>query len=616
MQPYPIDGDPRRRILKEVFGFDAFRPGQEQVVDALLNGRDVLTVMPTGSGKSLCFQVPALMRSGLTVVVSPLVALMRDQVAALRLAGVAAETINSAHDRADNVAAWRRVAAGETKLLYLAPERLMTDRMLAALGRMEIALIAVDEAHCISQWGPAFRPEYEALSRLRELFPGVPVAALTATADEVTRNDILARLFNGKAETVVLGFDRPNIRLSVALRQDSKRQMLDFVRRHAGMSGIVYCLSRRKTEETAALLNAEGVRALPYHAGMDKALREANQNAFMTEPGIVMVATIAFGMGIDKADVRFVLHADLPGSPEAYYQEIGRAGRDGLPAEAHMLYGLADIRMRRVFIEDEGAGDDRKRREHKRLDALVSYCESPACRRRALLAYFGEEIAPCGNCDSCVEPAEMADGTVHGQKILSAVMRTGQRYGAAHIIDVLRGTPTEKITAAGHDRLPTFGAGANLRKREWQSLIRQLVAGGYLRLDVQGYGGLGATEKGQALLRGEEGFEYRKDTLLAKRPSDSLRGRAATAAEGGEALDADGEALLAALKALRLDLARERGVPPYIVFPDRTLIDMARRRPRTEGEFAEVNGVGAAKLSAFGAVFLAAINDGGGAAGE
>src|SRR5688572_13773342 len=362
---------PKRQVLKDIFGFDDFRPGQEKVVDALLAGRSVLTVMPTGSGKSLCYQVPALVLGGLTLVVSPLVALMQDQVSALRLAGVAADTINSSKERAENVAAWRRVTAGTTRLLYLAPERLMTEQMLHALARLDVRLIAIDEAHCISQWGPAFRPEYEALSRLRHVFPKVPIAALTAPADEATRADIAAQLFGGDRDTVVLGFDRPNIKLTVETRHDWKRQLLSFVRKHTARSGIVYCLSRKKTEETAAYLADHGIRALPYHAGMGKDARDANQNSFMTEPYVVMVATIAFGMGIDKSDVRFVLHADLPGSLEAYYQEIGRAGRDGEPAEAHMLFGLGDIRMRRIFIEQEESGEDRKRRELQRLNALL-----------------------------------------------------------------------------------------------------------------------------------------------------------------------------------------------------------------------------------------------------
>ncbi len=595
--------DAKRQVLKEVFGFDDFRPGQEQVVDALLAGRNVLTVMPTGSGKSLCFQVPALIRGGITIVVSPLVALMHDQVAALRLAGVAADAINSSRDRAENVAAWRRAAAGETRLLYMAPERLMTERMLAALGRLDIALIAIDEAHCISQWGPAFRPEYQDLTRLREIFPGTPIAALTATADEATRADISAQLFAGDAETVILGFDRPNIKLTVEMKRSWKTQLLLFIERHRGESGIVYCLSRKKTEEAAAFLVGNRVAALAYHAGMDKTVRDANQNVFMTEPGVVMVATIAFGMGIDKADVRFVFHADLPGSPEAYYQEIGRAGRDDLPAEAHMLYGLGDIRMRRMFIEQEEAGEDRKRREHRRLDALVGYCESPACRRRALLHYFGESIESCGNCDVCLDPVDMVDGTDEGQKVLSAVYRTGQRFGAVHIIDVLRGTLTEKIANAGHDRLPTFAAGTEHNKEEWRSLIRQLVAAGFLRLDVKGYGGLSITDKGRALLHGEESFQYRQDTMRRARPAR----RKVASEEPAAALSADESALLDSLRQLRLRLAKQRRVPAYVVFSDKSLADMARRRPRNAYEFAEINGVGAVKLKDFAAPFLEAI---------
>ena len=443
--------DPKRTVLKDVFGFDAFRLGQEQVIDELLAGRHVLTVMPTGSGKSLCFQVPALVLGGLTLVVSPLVALMQDQVAALRLAGVAADSINSSRMRDANVAAWRRVAAGQTRLLYLAPERLMTERMLAALAKLDVRLIAIDEAHCISQWGPSFRPEYEALARLKDIFPNVPIAALTATADETTRADIAAKMFGGSVETVVTGFDRPNIALSVEPKQDGKRQLLAFLARHPDRSGIVYCLSRKKTEETAAFLTQNGVRALAYHAGMTKEAREAHQNAFMTERSLVMVATIAFGMGIDKSDVRFVFHADLPASLEAYYQEIGRAGRDGAPAEAHMLFGLSDLRVRRQFIEQEDAGEERKRRERHRLDLLVCYCEAPSCRRRLLLSYFGEEAGPCGNCDRCQSPVAVTDGTLEAKRILSTIQRTGQRYGASHITDILHGAKTPKVLAAGHE---------------------------------------------------------------------------------------------------------------------------------------------------------------------
>ena len=591
----------KRQILKDVFGFDDFRPGQETVVDALLAGRSVLTVMPTGSGKSLCYQVPALVVGGLTVVVSPLVALMQDQVSALRLAGVAADTINSSKERAENVAAWRRAASGETRLLYLAPERLMTEPMLAALAKLDVRLIAIDEAHCISQWGPAFRPEYQALSRLRQVFPGVPIAALTATADESTRADIAAQLFGGDAETVVLGFDRPNIKLTVETKHDWKRQLLAFVKTHAGKSGIVYCLSRKKTEEAAALLAGHGIRALAYHAGMSKELRDANQNSFMTEPYTVMVATIAFGMGIDKSDVRFVFHTDLPGSLEAYYQEIGRAGRDGEPAEAHMLFGLGDIRMRRIFIEQEESGEDRKRRELQRLNALLGYCEAPCCRRQILLAYFGEGSTPCGNCDVCLDPVALLDGTQDAKEILGAIQRTGERYGGAHIVDMLVGTETEKVVATGHNRAPAFGIGAARKKDEWQALIRQLVASSFLNLEISRYGGLTILDKGHALLRGEESFRYRPAPARAT-------GRKARRDEALAAtVTAEQSSLLASLKKLRLTIAKERQVPAYLVFSDRSLLDMAKRCPRTMDEFAEVNGVGASKLKDFAARFLSAI---------
>ncbi|RWI88681.1 MAG: DNA helicase RecQ [Mesorhizobium sp.] len=593
--------DPKRRVLKDVFGFDDFRPGQAEVIEALLCGRHVLAVMPTGAGKSLCYQVPALVLGGLTIVVSPLVALMQDQVAALRLAGVAADTINSSLDRNANVAAWRRVASGQTRLLYLAPERLMTERMLDALARLDIRLIAVDEAHCISQWGPAFRREYEDLARLRDLFPKVPMIALTATADETTRTDISARLFAERVDTLVLGFDRPNIKLAIEPKQDSKRQLLRFVERHAGQSGIVYCLSRRKTEEMAAFLEKNGVTALAYHAGMSKEARDANQNAFMTLSGVVMVATIAFGMGIDKPDVAYVFHTDLPASLEAYYQEIGRAGRDGRPAEAHMLYGLGDIRTRRLFIDDEDASPEHRRRSHGRLDTLIGYCETAQCRRQVLLGYFGEGASPCGNCDNCLSQAPRADGSIEARIILSAVAQTGERFGASHIVDILLGHETEKVLARGHQRLASFGTGAAHKRPAWLSLIRQLVAGGYLVPDPDGYGGLAISESGRALGRGEIAFEYRVETRHR-----SLRDKARSAQAAADAEDLDA-VLLATLKALRLRLAKERQVPAYVVFSDRTLIAMAERCPRDLAAFAEVNGVGEAKLKEFGEVFLSAI---------
>jgi ATP-dependent DNA helicase RecQ len=593
--------DSKRQVLKDVFGFDDFRPGQERVIDTLLKGRNVLAVMPTGSGKSLCFQVPALVMGGLTVVVSPLLALMQDQVQALRLAGVAAEAINSSQDRDENVAVWRRVVSGETRLLYMTPERLMTERMLAALAKLDLRLIAIDEAHCVSQWGPAFRPEYQALCRLDALFPNAPIVALTATADEVTRADIALQLFDDKVETFVLGFDRPNISLKVEPKREWKRQMLTFVDAHKGESGIVYCLSRKRTEEAAEVLREAGVRALPYHAGMDKDAREANQNIFMTEPAVVMAATVAFGMGIDKSDVRFVFHADLPSSLEAYYQEFGRAGRDGKPAEAHMLFGLADIRMRRMFIDEENAGDDRKRREHQRLGALLGFCETPTCRRQVLLSYFGERSGPCGNCDTCLDPTALADGTEDAKKIITAIRQTGGRFGAAHIVDVLLGAQGEKVLKSGHDKVAAYGTGKGRRREEWQSLIRQLVAGEFLTLDIAGYGGLNVAQKGRALMNGEAAFRFRPASL---RKSGRVRKTDVAAAPAPGSPD---ESLLATLKQLRLRLAKQRGVAAYLIFSDRSLIDMAEKKPQDYDAFGEIQGVGEAKQKQFANVFLEAI---------
>ena len=590
------------QILKEKFGFDSFRPGQESVIEAVLAGRNILAVMPTGSGKSLCYQVPALMLDGLTIVVSPLVALMRDQVAALKLAGIAADGIHSGNERAENVEAWRRAASGQTRLLYMSPERLTGERMLAALSRLPIRLIAIDEAHCVSQWGPAFRPEYAELNCVGKYFPDAPVIAMTATADVVTREDIAARLFGQNVEQFVLGFNRPNIRLTVKPKEQEKRQIQEFVDLNAAHSGIVYCLSRRKTEEVAEQLSRSGIRALTYHAGMDSRERETNQNIFMTEPRVVIVATIAFGMGIDKSDVRYVLHTDLPGSLEAYFQEIGRAGRDGQPAEACMLYGISDIRMRRQFIENEDAGPQRRRREHKRLDALLGYCEAPVCRRTTLLRYFGEASDPCANCDVCLFPSERLDGTQDARKIMSAAVRTGEKFGAAHLIDIVTGKTTEKIRRFGHQRLSTFGVGADRDRRNWQSLIRQLVASDNLRLDIGGYGGIALTKQGRKLLHGEGEFHYRPDSRRKARP------RGAVAQIETELLDQEALNLLDRLKALRLEMARIRGIPAYCIFTERSLVEMVRKRPQTESEFAEIHGVGAAKLKSFATSFLAEIN--------
>ncbi len=600
---------PAHRILSDVFGYASFRPGQEEVIANILDGTSVLTVMPTGSGKSLCFQIPALVRGdGLTVVVSPLVALMEDQVTALKLDGVAAETINSSRDRETNVETWRRVQAGDVRLLYISPERLMTERMLAALQKLDVVQIAIDEAHCISRWGPSFRPDYEGLARLTDLFPGVPLSAFTATADEATRLDISEKLFHGGGRIFVAGFDRPNIRLAVEIRRDWKAQLLDFVAARPGESGIVYCLSRKKTEAAAELLVKHGITALPYHAGLDSAVRTANQDTFMTEPGVVMAATIAFGMGIDKPDVRYVFHANLPGNMEAYYQELGRAGRDGEPADAFMLYGLDDIRQRRIFIEEDGDGggdEDHKRREHKRLDALISYCEAPQCRRRALLAYFSEEAEACGNCDICLDPPVLEDGTAHAKNALGAIEQTGQRFGAVHVIDVLLGADTEKIRGLGHSRLAAYGQNCGENKDTWRSILRQLVAAGYLRLDIAGYGGLHITPKGRTLLEDGGEFSFRRDPT--RRKSKTARAAKKTAPARSDLAETDAD-LFAALKELRMDLARQRGVPAYVIFSNRTLVDMAGRKPADDIAFAEVFGVGEAKLRDFAEPFMAVIS--------
>ena len=592
-----------RAALRQHFGYSDFRPAQIPVVESLLSGRNALAVMPTGAGKSLCFQIPALVFGGLTVVVSPLVALMEDQVAALKLAGVAAETINSARDREVNVDAWHRVAAGEVRFLYLSPERLMTPRMIGALQRLSPVMFAIDEAHCISRWGAAFRPEYEQLSDLKREFPEARLAAFTATADAATREDIAAKLFGDAADVHVAGFDRPNITLGVTQRIRWQDQLAAFLKTRAGESGIVYCLSRKNVEQVAAHLAAEGVTALPYHAGLSAEVRTANQDRFMTENQVVMVATIAFGMGIDKPDIRFVFHTHLPANVEAYYQEIGRAGRDGTPAEALMLYGFDDIRLRRQFIEEDGGDPDHKRREHKRLDALLAYAEAPSCRRVALLQYFGEESKACGNCDVCLDPPKMIEATRPAQMALSAVARTGERFGASHIIDILRGAETEKLRQLGHDRLPTHGVGKDWPKARWQGFLRQMVAAGHLSIDIKGFGGLTISESGHAILRGDLAFDCREEVQRVTERAPRKRAEAAAAPE----LTPEEQKVFARLKTHRLELARARSVPPYVIFHDRTLAEMARRRPRDREAFADLPGVGARKCEDFAEAFLAVL---------
>ena len=601
----------KHTVLRDVFGYDRFRPGQEEIIDCLLAGTSVLAIMPTGAGKSLCFQVPALAMDGLTIVVSPLVALMQDQVSALRLAGVAADAIHSNQDRDANVAAWHRVSGGETRILYLAPERLMTERMLNAISKLPIALFAIDEAHCMSQWGPAFRPEYAALGELTRRFPDIPVAALTATADEATRRDIELQLFNGNHRTFVSSFDRPNIKLNVAPKASWKQQLLDYVSERKGQSGIIYCLSRKKTEECAAALVANGINATAYHAGLDREERQARQNRFVTEDDLVVAATIAFGMGIDKPDVRYVFHTDLPGSIEAYYQEIGRAGRDGDPADAMMVFGQGDIRMRRQFIEQEDTEEDHQRREVARLNALIGYAEAQGCRRQTLLSYFGDNSEPCGNCDNCLNPVELREGSKEAEEVFGAVFETGERFGQAHIVDVLRGAETEKIIKMRHDKLECHGAGARYSKPEWQGIIRQMIAAGFLEVDIAGYSSLLITQKGNALSRGQGEFRYRADTLqpLKKRWSQQKGASAFGTAQPVADLSSQDREMLAQLKKKRLELAKERGVPAYVIFPDKTLADMAQRRPTSMEEFAEVKGVGKSKLEQFADIFIEVVRN-------
>jgi ATP-dependent DNA helicase RecQ len=592
--------------LRSTFGFEDFRPGQGAIIESVLAGADVLAIMPTGSGKSLCYQLPALLRESLTVVVSPLIALMRNQVAQLRSHGIAAASLNSANDFDENRQINAQLTRGELRLVYVSPERLAKPDTLALLKRAKVELLAVDEAHCISQWGHDFRPEYLALGTAQAELGGVQTVAFTATADTATRADILSRLFRRDPTVFVHGFNRPNLALRMKAKTSGRGQILDFVRAHFGQSGIIYCGSRRKTEKIADFLRQSGVKALPYHAGLDAAVRARHQDMFLQEDGVVMVATIAFGMGIDKPDVRFVLHADLPSNIESYYQEIGRAGRDGLPADTLTLYGMGDIRLRRMQIDDREASDEQKRVERKRLDALVTLCESPRCRRQNLLAYFGEAAQPCGNCDICLDGAQVADGTIAAQKALSAMVRTGERFGTEHLTNLLRGERTEAIVKFSHDRLPTFGVGEEHDKSEWRSIFRQLHGAGLIALDARGYGGWTVTPQGRGVLKGAAAFALRTDTLKPLRKT--VRDRANTDTPPAAAASAD-PALLGALKRRRLELARERGVPAYLVFADKSLIDMARRKPRTPADMAQVHGMGEVKLAQYGHIFLEVLRE-------
>jgi ATP-dependent DNA helicase RecQ len=588
--------------LFHVFGYTGFRGPQEAIVEHVAAGGDALVLMPTGGGKSLCYQIPALLRPGVAIVVSPLIALMQDQVSALKEVGVAADFLNStlSFDRAMEIE--RAMLAGALDLLYVAPERLVTPRFLDLLDHLneagQLALFAIDEAHCVSQWGHDFRPEYLQLSILQERYPQIPRIALTATADAQTRHEIAERLRLQEAREFVSSFDRPNIRYTIVPKDNPRAQLLAFIRDgHLGEAGIVYCSSRKKVDETAAWLVEKGIAALPYHAGMSTEERATNQDRFLREDGIVMVATVAFGMGIDKPDVRFVAHLDLPRSIEGYYQETGRAGRDGLPAEAWMAYSVADLVQQRRFIDQGEAGAEVKRVATAKLDALLGLCETTGCRRQRLLGYFDEAAEPCGNCDTCLHPPQVRDATESARKALSCVFRTGSRFGAGHIVDVLTGKATDKVKEWQHDQVSTFGIGTELDDKGWRTLIRQLVAHGALAVDHERYGALTLTESARPLLRGEAAFTMRLDVVAPKKGRNV--GSARKAADWPEATGAEAE-LLGRLRAWRASTAKERNVPAYVIFHDATLRDIARTKPDSIEALGTISGVGDRKLEAYG----------------
>ncbi|MFA7668748.1 MAG: DNA helicase RecQ [Burkholderiaceae bacterium] len=591
-------------ILQRVFGYESFRGEQQAVIETLLAGDDALVLMPTGGGKSLCYQIPALLRPGTGIVVSPLIALMQDQVDALRELGVSAAYLNSSQDWREAREVERQMLDGELDLLYVAPERLLTDRCMELLKRSRISLFAIDEAHCVSQWGHDFRPEYLGLSALHEHWPDVPRIALTATATGTTREEIARRLSLEGAAHFVSSFDRPNILYRIVEKNEVKRQLLSFIREdHLGDSGIVYCLSRSRVEDMAAFLSQNGVPALAYHAGMDAAVRASHQARFLREEGLVMTATIAFGMGVNKPDVRFVAHVDLPKSVEGYYQETGRAGRDGEPATAWMAYGLQDVVQQRRMIDESNGDEQFKRRSGRQLDAMLGLCETVDCRRQQLLAYFGQTIGPCGNCDTCLAPPESWDGTVAAQKLLSAIFRLwrerGQRYGAGHIIDILRGKTTPRVREHGHDSLSVFGVGADLSDQAWRGVLRQLLAKGLVTVDFEGHGTLLLTEQSRSVLKGEITLMLRREAPSAARSTRSRRQVSADAV-----LEPEDQERFEALRAWRADVAREHGVPAYVIFHDATLREVARRNPRSLDELSHVHGVGARKLEAYGDALL------------
>jgi ATP-dependent DNA helicase RecQ len=596
--------DKVRTALKSVFGYDELRRGQAEIIGWVLAGEDVFAVMPTGSGKSMCYQLPAIVGGGLTVVVSPLIALMRDQVRQLRAVGVAAATLNGSSGQEEIEEAWRLIDSGALKLLFVSPERLAGGGLLQRLKAAGVARLAIDEAHCVSQWGHDFRPEYRQLAEARRVLDPVPVLALTATADVATRADIAAQLFPTPPRTLVHSFDRPNIALRFAPKDKPRLQIDEFLRKHRGGSGIIYAASRARTESLAASLSGKGHRALPYHAGLEQSVRSRNQDIFLQEDGVVVVATIAFGMGINKPDVRFVIHADMPGGIESYYQEIGRAGRDGLPADTLTLYGLDDMVFRRQQVEAKELSEERRRIELKRLAAMADLCELAICRRQTLLAYFSETAGPCGACDLCIEGAALYDATTDAQKVLSAVARSGQRFGAGHLADILCGQASDAVLRHKHDELKTFGAGRERSRGAWMATVRQLFAAGALEEASEEHGGFRVSDKGKEILFGREAVTLR---VLPERAAAGRRDRRGERAARADGLDEETAALFELLRALRSKLAKAEGIAAFMVFADRTLIDMARLRPRNLSEMRTVHGVGERKLASYGEAFLEAI---------
>ena len=604
----PTHNHTAAQVLQDVFGYPRFRGEQQSVVEHVASGGDALVLMPTGGGKSLCYQIPSLLRNGVGIVISPLIALMQDQVAALLQLGVRAAFLNSSMDAQASREVQQALHKGELDLLYVAPERLLNDNFLSMLTRMvdaeAVALFAIDEAHCVSQWGHDFRPDYRALTILHERFPSVPRIALTATADAPTRAEILERLALQDARQFVSSFDRPNIRYQVVQKNNARQQLSAFLdSEHADDAGVVYCLSRKKVDETAAWLQEKGWDALPYHAGLDGQTRAYNQSRFLREEGVVMVATVAFGMGIDKPNVRFVAHLDLPKSMEAYYQETGRAGRDGLPANAWLAYGLGDVVSMRSMLDAGEASEERKRVERQKLDALLGYCESTACRHQTLLRYFGESHpGSCGECDNCLHPPETWDATEAARMALSCVYRTGQRFGAGHLSDVLIGKMTPQVERHAHHQQSTFGIGKELAATQWSSVFRQLIAHGYLTADIEAYGGLQLTDEVRPVLRGEQTVWLRRDV----QPDKHKRGSRSSKSTPSGAQD---NSLWAALKAKRMELARAQGVPPYVIFHDSTLVEMMSMHPLNLEQMARVSGIGQAKLARYGDEFLKVFED-------